>query len=181
MNEFVKENKSVIGIALAVILTIGVGILIAFSNTGKYEKKVAGFSKGDPNSPKVSISEENFDLGTVPYTPPTEKTIKIKNEGKSNLQLTDFKTSCGCTFVVLKIPGKEDSPKFEMHNNPTGYVGELEPGVEAELLITFDPKAHNITGSVERTVFFNTNDPEKQQAAINFKANVEKGDHEEHH
>lgn len=172
MNEFVRQNKNIIGIVLAVILTIGVGILIAFSNTGKYETKVSGYTKDDPNAPKVSISEESFDLGTVPYTPPTEKTIKIKNEGKSNLQLTDFKTSCGCTFVVLKIPGKADSPKFEMHNNDTGYVGELEPGTEAILVITFDPKAHNITGSVERTVFMNTNDPEKPQAAINFKANV---------
>ncbi len=172
MKEIFEKNKNIVISVMVVFLVIGIGVLIAFSNTDNNVKPLSTYSKNNEAAPKVVVSEGNFDLGEVPYTLPTDKTITVKNEGESVLQLTDFKTSCGCTSVVLKIPGMEDSPKFEMHNNPTGYVGEIAAGKEAELDIKFDPKAHNITGKVERTVFFNTNDPNKEKITITFKADV---------
>lgn len=174
-------EKNIIIAGGIVFLTIALGITIAYFNTGGKADKVVSYRKGDSEAPRVIISEDNFDMGIVPFETPTIREVKIKNGGKKTLQLTDFKTSCGCTSVVLKVPGKPDSPSFEMHNNPTDYVGEIDPGVEAILAIKFDPKAHNIKGSVERTVFFSTNDPEREQATINFKAKVREGDHEEHH
>ena len=60
-----------------------------------------------------------------------------------------------------------------MANNPE-WSRELAPGENAELEIAYEPRIMPVEGEVSRTVLFSTNDPDKTEVEINFKADVSK-------
>jgi len=155
---------------VGLFLVAAIAIMIAGNRT-EIKGSVTTFSASDANAPRVASDHTEWDLGEVPFEPPTEHRTTFKNTGKSKLTLTGAQTSCGCTSVTFTIPGKGESPRFEMHNNPE-WKEDVEPGQEVTLNVRFDPKAHNIHGEVERTIVVSSNDPVNPNFQFSFKAKV---------
>src|SRR5262245_38278273 len=61
-------------------------------------------------APKIEISQETKDMGTVPKGQIIESDFVLKNVGGSDLVITDARPSCGCTvssFDKVIKPGAE--------------------------------------------------------------------------
>ena len=96
--------------------------------------------------------------------------FKIKNIGQKPLQLSNISSSCNCTFGQVIINGKE-SDVFGMHN-VSDFAGEILPGKEAIIKVTYRPSIMLVYGAVEREVYVSTNDPENPKLIFKVKANV---------
>lgn len=156
----------VIGIITVVVIA---GIIFVTLKADSGAKK---YSTSDSTKPKIEISEENFDFGKTNVSETKTKEITIKNIGAEPLNISDFYTSCDCTFVTVVI-GDQKSPKFSM-NQTLGWSKDLAAGETATLEISYVPRIMPIEGEVSRIVYFKTNDPDKPDVAINFKADVTK-------
>ncbi len=108
---------------------------------------------------KAFAEEKTYDWGVIKYNDPkATKIFKIKNTGTDILKLSNIKTSCSCTSAQVKTDqGK--SPLFGMHGT-SSWVGEVEPGGQAELEVVFDQRFHGPTGvgPVTRIITAQTND-----------------------
>jgi len=96
--------------------------------------------------------------------------FKIKNIGQKPLQLSNISSSCNCTFGQVIINGKE-SDVFGMHN-VSDFAGEVFPGKEAIIKVTYRPSIMPVYGVIEREVYVSTNDPENPKLIFKVKANV---------
>jgi hypothetical protein len=90
------------------------------------------------SGPKVSLSTETWDFGTIYQWDSPSISITIKNLGDEELKILDVKASCGCTVAVL-------SDKV------------VKPGGAASMKVDFS--AYNSTGRVRKIVKLTTNDP----------------------
>lgn len=127
---------------------------------------------------KISLVEKSFDFGVVSMANGfATHEFEIKNDGTEDLVLSEIKTSCMCTSVVIS-DGQTDSPKFGMHNNPIGWTQKIKAGGKVMLKATFDPNAHgpNATGVISRDISFLTNDtnPENQKITLKIYGEVVK-------
>lgn len=153
----------------------GVGILVIIIVVAvswgllKSSLTEAGFRSDDPNRPQVEISQTEFDLG--PMKQSDEKTVeaRVKNSGGSALQVSDLSTSCDCTFAQMDF-GTRQSPELSMHSGH--WHDEIPAGGQATLKMTYKPAVMPVTGKVERTVFFKTNDPAQPNVEITLTAEV---------
>ncbi|OGY22708.1 MAG: hypothetical protein A2126_03890 [Candidatus Woykebacteria bacterium GWB1_45_5] len=157
----------VFGIFLLVVIMTAV--LFTFSSSGK-TAGVTTYSATDKDKPKINIETADFDFGQVGVEETKVKEIKIKNEGTKPLEMTNFSTSCDCTFAQVVINGQE-SPKFSMHGSPA-WKGTLEPGKEATLKAIYEPSIMPVKGKVGRVIYFKTNDPLSSDISIRFTAEV---------
>ena len=153
-----------------VILIIGIIAVIGFS--GPSNKKVAGYSADDPNAPKLEMVEKHYDFGKITLQDITRHDFKIKNVGKSPLVISDLMTSCHCTTVVLKVPGRPDSPEFGMHSEGN-WQGEVPSDTEAVLAVTYEPAKHPAKGQISRVMTFQSNDPSNQEVQLEMVGVVE--------
>ena len=103
------------------------------------------------NAPKVRMSEEKYNFGTVKEGENVEHTFTITNVGKSKLYIHKTKTTCGCT---VGRPEKE----------------ELDPGESTSIKATF--RTHGKVGSQSRPIDIITNDPEKPKVTATLEGNV---------
>jgi hypothetical protein len=103
-----------------------------------------------------------------------EKVFQIKNTGSSDLEVTNFKTSCMCTEVQVTIAGKY-SPVFGMHTS-SGWRGVVKPNETADVVVGFDPMFHGPggVGPITRMVSFNTNDKSNPTIEFQLSGNVVK-------
>lgn len=117
------------------------------------------------NAPKIQLTPITYDFGEIFASQGiVDTSFKVNNVGVSTLVISGLETSCGCTKARLKVKDQDsnivESPEFGMHGNPTDWSANLEPGEEAELVVTFDPNFHkNTFGPVTRTVSIFSNDP----------------------
>lgn len=155
------------GILLLVVIIVAV--VFAYSSPGTKAEMVT-YSATDEDKPKINIETTDFDFGQLKVEDTKTKEIKIKNEGTKPLEMTNFSTSCDCTFAQMVIDGKQ-SPKFSMHGSPA-WKGTLEPGKEAILKAIYQPSIMPVKGKVERAIHFKTNDPLKPDVSIQFSAEV---------
>lgn len=165
------KYSTILIIIVGIVILGVVGLGIATYWKGPKAKQVQTYSIDDPNAPKVEIPEKSFDFGNIFSAPPVKHDFKIKNVGKSTLEMNELSTSCHCTTVILKVPGTSDSPSFGMHTL-NKWIGKVEPGVEATIEVTFDPLAHNVKGETERIIFVKTNDPSAKDIKLQIAANV---------
>lgn len=163
-----KINSTVIGIIIISVLLVG-GAIIAFVTTKS--TSISQYSADDINRPQFIIGQTNFDFGKMAIKDTKTQEIPIKNNGKDTLVLSDFITSCDCTFAQVIINGQE-SPKFSMHRNPN-WRGEILSGGAALIKITYEPKIMPVKGLVKREIIFKTNDPNQPLVHLSFIANVE--------
>lgn len=75
-----------------------------------YDQKI------NKNLPQIAFNEEDFDFGIIIEGEKVSHTYKFKNEGKSDLIISDVQPSCGCTT----------SKDFTKEPIAPGAVGEIK-------------------------------------------------------
>jgi len=89
--------------------------------------------------PKLKVSSEKIDLGTIYSGKIQPAEIKLTNTGTDTLMITAVQPSCGCTTVKQPkpalAPGESDVVKVEF--NSTGYRGQATKYV---YITSNDPK-----------------------------------------
>lgn len=163
-----NEKKLLIVFILGTILILGGGVMIL--NSQNTSSKITSSSNA-----KTEVAETKFDWGQIDYNgPKATKTFKIKNSGSAALQLTNVKTSCTCTSAQIIID-KNSSPRFSMHNT-SSWIGEVQPGKEAELVVIFDQTFHGPSGigPIERIISLETNDLQNPKLEFYLTGNVVK-------
>ena len=102
------------------------------------------------NSPKITIDRKEYNFGKVEKGEKINKTIEVKNTGKTPLKISEVKTSCNCVAIL---------------KNPEA----IAPGKQAELVLIYSPKGVN-----ERVdkVSIISNDIINPQIDVTFKANL---------
>lgn len=169
MNQKGKIDLFILGIVGVSVLIVGGVLLISYHSTP--EQDLTSYELSDKQRPKIKVGKTHFDMGKISVKDEKIEEVAIENTGKSTLQVANFYTSCDCTSVQITINDQE-SPIFSMHNNPY-WVGNIEPGEDAILKAIYEPYKMPVQGTVERTIFFRTNDPENPEVAIHFTAKVE--------
>lgn len=163
------NDKKVIVIFIAItalILSGGVFFLTQASGLSKVEVS---------QNAKVSVDQLKFDWGQIAYEGGNvTKTFIIKNSGTDVLKLSNIKTSCHCTQAQVAIDGVT-SPYFGM-NSVSSWVGEVDPGKEAQMTVVFDPKYHGPqgVGPIERLVAVETNDASNKRLEFSLTGTVVK-------
>ncbi|MFH0979541.1 MAG: DUF1573 domain-containing protein [Candidatus Roizmanbacteria bacterium] len=160
-------------------LIIGIIIFSVAVVVGSYFFLVAGqksqpviisYSLNDKEKPSVETKTTFSDLGKMKVSEDRSANFKIKNIGQKPLQLSNISSSCNCTFGQVVIEGRE-SEIFGMHN-VSDFAGEVLPGKDAIIKVTYRPSIMPVYGVVEREVYVSTNDPENPKLTFKVKANV---------
>ena len=105
------------------------------------------------NLPKIYFPETQYDFGIVKEGAVVTHTFKFVNKGKATLDISDIKTSCGCT--VASVSSKQ-----------------IAPGKNGTMKIDLDTK--NRQGKMSRTITITSNDPEEPTKIITISADVNK-------
>ncbi|MDP2683712.1 MAG: DUF1573 domain-containing protein [bacterium] len=138
------------------------------ADIGKYVG-VASYEKNDPLAPIIKLVDSSYDFGEVKLSGgKVSKSFKIKNEGQNPLVFLGLSPSCGCTSAKVVTVGGE-SPEYQMagHGGSVEWRGELAPGEEGEIIVSYDPAVHpELNGDVTRTVDIKTNDPNNPKSTI---------------
>src|SRR5437867_2287483 len=107
-------------------------------------------AKAAAAAPKIEISPETKDAGTVAKGQMVEATFVVKNAGGSDLIISDARPSCGCTVASFdKI---------------------IKPGAEGKIQSSVDTKS--FSGPISKSVLVVSNDPERPQMNLFIKAMV---------
>ena len=168
LNSKGKADPFILGIfGISALVIIGV-LLVAFYTTPQND--MTTYESTQTEIPQIKIEKTNINLGNIKVSDIITEEISLENVGDKPLQISNVYTSCGCTSAQIII-SNEESPMFSMHNNPA-WMGEIEPGEKATLKAIYEPSKMPVQGEVERTIFFRTNDPEKNEVKVNIKARV---------
>ncbi len=104
--------------------------------------------------PKIQLDTTEFDFGKVVEGKIYEHTFSIKNSGKSMLQITDIKTSCGCTAALISSK-------------------KINAGNSGSLKVELDTT--NRTGKLSRTIVISSNDPVEPEKILTIHADISGG------
>ena len=117
----------------------------------KAPAKPAAESKGKAvAAPKIEVIPETRDAGTVPKGQVIETTFVVKNNGGSDLVISDARPGCGCTVA--------------------SFDKTIKPGAEGKVQTSVDTKS--FSGPISKSVLLVSNDPERGQINLFIKANV---------
>ena len=136
----------------------------------KPQPAIISYSLNDKEKPKVEAKTTFSDLGIMKVSNDKSANFKIKNIGQKPLQLSNISSSCNCAFGQVIINGKE-SDLFGM-SNVSDFAGEVLPGKEAIIKVTYRPFIMPVYGAVGREIYVSTNDPENPKLIFKVKANV---------
>lgn len=165
------DKKIIILISIFCLAIVGIAYLVLSSGDNKaVVQKTAGA--------KISVLVSSKSAGDIPYSgPDLIETFPIKNVGDKNLEIANIATSCMCTNAYLK-QGSVKSDEFGMKgmSTPSSWTGIIKPGETAEIVADFSPSYHGPSGigPIERTVSFDTNDPDQPYVEVNFDGTVVK-------
>lgn len=162
-----KKIVVIIAIFTVVILGIGIFVLSSGSNRAVVQKTVGA---------KISIPVPSKSAGNIPYDGgDIIESFSIKNTGTKDLEIANMATSCMCTKAYLQV-GSTKSEEFGMKGMtaPSNWKGIIKPGATARIIVDFDPKYHGPSGigPVQRTVSFETNDPDNPYVEVGFNGTV---------
>ena len=128
-------------------------ITVSHEMTGADISSIPFFPKDQPQ-PKISVSESDFDFGSVGASDVVTHEFYIQNIGEATLTISRAYTTCGCTqakFTATVIP----------------------PGKVVIMTIVFDAGYHDSRGQVvNRGVIIENNDPDIPQLEIWAQAKV---------
>jgi len=110
----------------------------------------------------------NIRGGKAPHT------FELKNDGTEPLYLKSAQTSCMCTEARYRLADDSISPKYGMHNNPTSWSAEIQPGERFGVEVFFDPMAHgpDATGPIQRSIHLVTSAKNKPVLELKTLGNV---------
>lgn len=112
------------------------------------------FLAGCSSGPSIVIEPPAVDLGDIPAVGLVSAVLQVQNPGKAELQITDLRTSCGCTQASVA-------------------KSVIESGGQTELTIVFDPEAHpGLYGPLMRMVYLQSNDPNQPELEIPIQVNI---------
>ena len=163
------DKKVIALISLFFVFVIGIALLVFSTGSQKAElSKTKGAS--------LETFQTDFNFNNIKYSGGKVTHIyKVKNIGDKDLQIANLATSCMCTDVYFK-KGNEQGPSFGMKGMtaPSTWTGNLKPGETAEIVGVFDPAYHGPSGigPVQRTLSFETNDPDHPYVELNFEGVV---------
>lgn len=159
----------IIGLILFSLAAI-IGSYFILVKGQKPQVPIVSYSVSDKEKPKVEVKSTFSDLGKMKVSEDKSANFKIKNVGQKPLQLSNISSSCNCTFGQVVING-EESEVFGMHNI-SDFAGEVLPGKEVIIKVTYRPSIMPVYGIIEREVYVSTNDPENPKLVFKVKANV---------
>jgi len=138
-----RQSGKTAGLALAALLA-GTALAIA------QEKAPAPPAKGAVAAPKIEVLPETKDAGIVAKGQMIESTFVIKNNGASDLVISDARPGCGCTVA--------------------SFDKLIKPGAEGKLVSSVDTK--NFSGPISKSILLVSNDPDRPQLNLFIKATV---------
>ena len=100
--------------------------------------------------PKIEVNPETKDAGTVAKGQVIETTFVVKNNGGSDLIITDARPGCGCTVA--------------------SFDKVVKPGAEGKVISSVDTKT--FSGPISKSILLVSNDPERPQLNLFIKAIV---------
>lgn len=98
-----------------------------------------------PGQPKLVLSQDSWDFGTLRHPQKTETKLTLTNAGDAVLQIEKVESSCGCTVAQ---PAKHT----------------LAPGEATEMRIFFDSKGRQ--GRAFSKITIHSNDPAHAEVAV---------------
>jgi len=107
-------------------------------------------AKSVVSAPKIEVLPETKDAGTVPKGQVIDVTFVIKNNGGSDLIISDARPSCGCTVA--------------------SFDKVVKPGGEGKIVSSVDTKS--FSGPISKSILLVSNDPDRPQMNLFVKANV---------
>lgn len=124
---------------------------------------IYSWSSSFKDAPRIIINPSNHDFGTVSRLSDgvVSAVLLVTNDGNTDLEINNIKTSCGCTKVSLVINGSE-GPKHGMSHDivKPEFSEVVPPGESIELKVYYDPNVHkDLEGSVTRSVYVYSDDP----------------------
>ena len=148
---------------------------VSFNSKGRMgaQKKLVRIETNDPENPQqiitikanvvaegnkladmpvLDFSETQYDFGTIEEGKVVEHTFKFQNSGKATLNISDIKTSCGCTAALVS-------------NDKIG------PGEVGTLKVELDTK--NRKGKMSRTITITSNDPKEPTKILTVLADIQ--------
>jgi hypothetical protein len=134
---------------LACLVAAGLFVVAALEAQKAPAAKPAA-AKSSAAAPKIEISPETKDAGTVAKGQMVEATFIVKNTGGSDLMISDARPSCGCTVA--------------------SFDRIIKPGAEGKIQSTVDTKS--FSGPISKSVLVISNDPERPQMNLFIKAMV---------
>ena len=156
-----KDVKTLINLMVIILVVIGGGIALGVSGI---------LSKDAPTvaNSVLTATETDYDFGTIQmYDGKVSKVFTLKNNGDETVKLTDIRTSCMCTEVIV------DDAAYGMHG-PYVSSAVIKPGEEKQVDVIFDPAAHGPegVGPITRVVSFKTNSTATPQLDLKISGNV---------
>jgi len=120
-----------------------------------YFKAIPGTNDREGDFPRIEIGPDVFDFGEISYGDVVSYSFRVKNSGQETLEIRRVATSCACTTARIS-------------------QDRLEPGEEAELLVSYDSAAMALHGSgrEERIIYVRSNDPVNPQVEVTIYATV---------
>jgi hypothetical protein len=113
-------------------------------------KPVAKAPAKSAAAPRIEVSPETKDAGTVAKGAVVDATFVVKNNGGSDLIISDARPSCGCTVA--------------------SFDKVIKPGQEGKIQSSVDTKS--FSGPISKSVLIVSNDPERPQMNLFIKAMV---------
>ncbi|MDQ6892571.1 MAG: DUF1573 domain-containing protein [Acidobacteriota bacterium] len=101
-------------------------------------------------APKIEVLPETKDAGIVAKGQVIETTFVVKNNGGSDLVISDARPGCGCTVA--------------------SFDKVIKPGAEGKVVTSVDTKS--FSGPISKSVLLVSNDPERGQINLFVKATV---------
>ena len=101
-------------------------------------------------APKMELSPETRDAGTVAKGQVVDAVFIVKNSGGSDLIMSDARPSCGCTVA--------------------SFDKVIKPGAEGKIHSSVDTKS--FSGPISKSVLVVSNDPDRPQVNLFIKALV---------
>ena len=114
------------------------------------EKAPMAAGKSSAAAPKIEVTPETKDAGTVPKGQMIESTFVVKNNGTADLIISDARPGCGCTVA--------------------SFDKVVKPGAEGKVVSSVDTK--NFSGPISKSILLVSNDPDRPQLNLFIKAMV---------
>ncbi|UCE17309.1 MAG: DUF1573 domain-containing protein [Gemmatimonadota bacterium] len=108
------------------------------------------------SGPKIDVSQEMWDFGTIRRGEEVTCPLVIANMGKGTLHITQVRSSCTTCSVVK------------------GYKERLGPGESTDVKVTF--RAEGRKGRITKTIYIDSNDPDQPRTVFRVTGIVEKSE-----
>jgi hypothetical protein len=114
---------------------------------------MAGPALAGRTGPKISFDKETLNYGRVTYGETVTEEFTVRNTGDQPLLIDKVQAGCGCTKAI-----KESS--------------EVPPGGKTKIIASFDTNGFVSSGVKQKSVFVNSNDPERPEVKLTLLAEV---------